>query len=271
MISDASVSSARQSLQIWCHVCQAQGVGKLNADTCEYNCNVCSSECVEEVSQGVEAFNSPSFPSQQDPTTVSVEVSQTQRQNLATINNVLQNGGRITHIARSTTSGRPVGVIIRHVTAEVPIQSGSAGLRGLLNTLNAGEAPSEDDVMARIMHHILMNERSHAGAPAASDDLLSRLPKHTVTETDVLSELGVCNITQDAFEVGDVMVCLPCEHRYKEESIVHWLKMHNTCPVCRVEVKLPSDSPVEDVTAGSGAGSATATPDPAPSDSSTPE
>lgn len=242
-----SEENNRQTIQVWCHVCRSEGTGKLNADTFEYNCNTCMSECVEEVSQGVENFIGVSNTSHSGASRAVSEISETQRQNLATINSALQSGGRITHIARSTASGRPVGVIIRHVTTDVPLQSGGTGLQGLLNTLNSvasNETVSEDDVMARIMHHILMNERSRAGAPPASDELLNSLSKQTITESESLSELGECNITQEPFEVGDVMVCLPCEHRYKEESIVQWLKMHNTCPVCRVEVVLPSsDSP----------------------------
>lgn len=262
-------TNSRQTIQVWCHVCQTEGTGKLNTDTCEYNCSVCASECVEEISQGVETFNGTFTTSQVAPVPTRSEMSPAQRQDLATINSALQSGGRITHIARSTTSGRPVGVIIRHVTADVPIQSGSA-LRGLLNTLNNVASESSEEVaMARIMHHILMNERSHAGAPAASEDTLSKLSKHTVTDADILSELGECNITQESFEVGDVMVCLPCEHKYKEDSIVQWLKMHNTCPVCRVEVKTPlavTDSSLEH-----SAVSVVATPDPTPSDTSASE
>lgn len=47
---------------------------------------------------------------------------------------------------------------------------------------------------------------------------------------------GECCITQESFEIGDVMVPLSCGHNYKQESIVHWLQMHNTCPVCRIQL-----------------------------------
>ena len=48
--------------------------------------------------------------------------------------------------------------------------------------------------------------------------------------------LGECGITQECFEVGETAVTLGCGHVYKEESIVHWLGLSNTCPYCRQEV-----------------------------------
>jgi len=87
------------------------------------------------------------------------------------------------------------------------------------------------------LHHILMHETSRAGAPPASKQVLEALPHHTIADANEVSSYGECCITQDPFEIGESMVPLVCGHNYKEEPIVHWLEMHNTCPVCRVEVK----------------------------------
>lgn len=89
------------------------------------------------------------------------------------------------------------------------------------------------------LHHILMNETSRAGAPPASKQVLEALPHHIIADAGEVSSYGECCITQDPFEVGESMVPLHCGHNYKEEPIVHWLEMHNTCPVCRVEVTSP--------------------------------
>jgi E3 ubiquitin-protein ligase RNF115/126 len=82
-----------------------------------------------------------------------------------------------------------------------------------------------------------MHEQSHAGAPPATEKTIESL-KRTVVVADMdRTPLGeCCNITHDAYEVGDVVVCLPCGHSYKEDSIIQWLKMHDTCPVCRIRV-----------------------------------
>lgn len=87
------------------------------------------------------------------------------------------------------------------------------------------------------LHHILMNESSRAGAPPATKQVLDDLPRHTIADETDAAAHGECYITQESFEVGEVMIALPCGHNYKQEPILHWLEMHNTCPVCRVEVK----------------------------------
>ena len=90
------------------------------------------------------------------------------------------------------------------------------------------------------LHHLLMHESSRAGAPPAPKQLLENLPRQTVASEADVAALGECCITQEAFEIGEVVVPLRCGHNYKQEPIVHWLAMHNTCPVCRVEVKTES-------------------------------
>jgi len=126
-----------------------------------------------------------------------------------------------------------------------PMERERGGILGLLSSLTAlrqlssGSAAEERNhsyQFEQFLHHILMNENSHAGAPPASSDHIEALSRMVVRTEDEISELGECSISQELFQLGDVAVTLPCEHRFKEESIVHWLKMHNTCPVCRVHI-----------------------------------
>jgi E3 ubiquitin-protein ligase RNF115/126 len=93
-----------------------------------------------------------------------------------------------------------------------------------------------------LLHHIMMNDSSHAGVPPASERLIESLSRLQVTEETDLQELGECCISQEAFEIGELAVCLPCKHSYKEEPIIHWLKMHNTCPVCRIQLPAPEEN-----------------------------
>lgn len=39
-----------------------------------------------------------------------------------------------------------------------------------------------------------------------------------------------------SFQLGTVTK-LHCTHEFHEHCIVHWLKMHNTCPICRIELE----------------------------------
>jgi hypothetical protein len=111
---------------------------------------------------------------------------------------------------------------------------GGGGVGGAVGGDEMGQSQLEE-----FLHHILMNSNAAGGAPPAPKQLLEALPR-TICEGDsaALLSLGECCITQELFEAGDCMVPLPCGHNYKQEAILHWLEMHNACPVCRVEVKL---------------------------------
>lgn len=96
-------------------------------------------------------------------------------------------------------------------------------------------AQSESSELENILHHILMHEQSQRGVPAASESIIANLDRKVVQESEV-EELGECNITFEKFSPGDVCVTLKCGHKYFESQIVHWLGMHATCPVCRINL-----------------------------------
>jgi hypothetical protein len=172
-------------------------------------------------------------------------------------------------------NNRPYGFIIRSDQSEAPLPTflfnspgednsvpranvGARGIFGLLSSLTAmrqGPSLSESSQFEQFLHHILMHESSHAGAPPASEELIASLSRTTATATSPFSPslsplagagsgagLGECSISQEPFEEGEVVVTLLCGHAFKEQPIVHWLKMHNTCPVCRLEVLAPEPS-----------------------------
>ncbi|KAL9226478.1 hypothetical protein vseg_002287 [Gypsophila vaccaria] len=71
------------------------------------------------------------------------------------------------------------------------------------------------------------------GSPPASDAVIHNLPSVNLS-TEV-----VCTICRDEVLVQEVVRQLPCLHCYHGDCIVPWLKIRNTCPVCRYE--LPTD------------------------------
>jgi len=86
-----------------------------------------------------------------------------------------------------------------------------------------------------ILNH-LFNAYAPKGTPPASSDSIDNLP--TVTITD---EHQSCMICLEKFAVGTTAVELPCKHKFHgEECVKTWLKLHNSCPICRYEL------PVED-------------------------
>jgi hypothetical protein len=98
----------------------------------------------------------------------------------------------------------------------------------LMGMLGGGGTTFDD-----LLHHILMNETSHEGVPPASNEFIESLRDNKVDENTNLVELGECSITQEPYEIGDIVCALPCNHSFKREHIISWLKIHNTCPTCR--------------------------------------
>jgi hypothetical protein len=64
------------------------------------------------------------------------------------------------------------------------------------------------------------------------DVIIESLRRSEVTEATT-EALGECCISMEAFAPGDICVHLPCGHQFKQEPLEHWLRMRNSCPVCR--------------------------------------
>jgi hypothetical protein len=152
----------------------------------------------------------------------------------------------------TTETGRPVNIIIRQATLngsenEGGLSQGILGLIGSLTNIRGRSSASSgagtfgnamsNEAFEAFLHHVLMNESSHAGLPPASEALITNLPRIQITADNYSEHVGECSISQEQFEIGDEIVALPCGHRYKEEAIIQWLKMHNSCPVCRIPIE----------------------------------
>ena len=94
----------------------------------------------------------------------------------------------------------------------------------------------------------LISQLDGSGPPPAQDDKIDCLPDVTVPEKCIEDKLD-CTICQDYFEADVKVKQLPCKHYFHKDCIIPWLKLHNSCPICRVgidEADIPDDVPMAD-------------------------
>lgn len=79
------------------------------------------------------------------------------------------------------------------------------------------------------------------GTPPAAKSVIEHLPSIVLTQVDVTKNNTLCAVCKEEMSSEEEAKELPCSHHYHEECILHWLRLRNTCPVCRHE--LPTDDP----------------------------
>ncbi|CAK7338028.1 unnamed protein product [Dovyalis caffra] len=96
--------------------------------------------------------------------------------------------------------------------------------------------------LEQLIQQLAENDPNRYGTPPASKRAIDALPTMKVTEEMMKSEMNnQCAVCKDEFERGGEVKGMPCKHVFHEDCIMPWLKMHNSCPVCRYE--LPTDDP----------------------------
>lgn len=92
-----------------------------------------------------------------------------------------------------------------------------------------------------LFSQLAANDSALKGSPPAAKSVVDRLPVVTLTQDDTKENNVICAVCKDGISLGEKVTQLPCNHHYHGNCILPWLKIRNTCPVCRHE--LPTDDP----------------------------
>lgn len=75
--------------------------------------------------------------------------------------------------------------------------------------------------------------------PPASKEVVANLPVVEVTE-EIIAKLGnetECAVCRESLIINDKMQELPCKHLFHPPCLKPWLDEHNSCPICRHELR----------------------------------
>ncbi len=101
----------------------------------------------------------------------------------------------------------------------------------------------ENEEIENILNYIFHNDNNRYGSPPASKSEIKKLNKYILTE-DKLNDFGgenTCSVCKEDFNIGNKMMDLPCNHYFHEECLMPWLNQHDSCPICRFELKTDDD------------------------------
>lgn len=74
--------------------------------------------------------------------------------------------------------------------------------------------------------------------------IVSHLPQRIIRKSDKENIDSDCPICFNAYEIGMMLIQLPCGHKLHTDCIAHWLHQTNSCPMCRAA--LPKKDEVND-------------------------
>jgi len=84
----------------------------------------------------------------------------------------------------------------------------------------------------------LQRQGGHRGPPPASKKVVDKLKVFEYSDDFKETGESACAVCKDDFKNGDKLIQFPCpnKHLYHPDCIHPWLKLHNSCPVCRHEL-----------------------------------
>lgn len=123
---------------------------------------------------------------------------------------------------------------------------GLPSVGGIIFPRYDGHIPNAREIMYQIMQSdlgVVLNDflrniaDNHRGTPPAAVSEVQSLPVRTIKEKEKEEEEKQCAVCTCDFVTGDQAKQMPCQHIFHPDCIDPWLKRHNTCPICRKEMR----------------------------------
>ena len=129
-----------------------------------------------------------------------------------------------------STSNEPEPTILRLTDPNNPLVQ-------LISELINSEYENQE--IENILNYVMNNDENKYGSPPAAKSEINKLKKYVLSEEN-LNKFGCensCSVCKEDFVIGNKMMDLPCKHYFHEECLMPWLNQHDSCPICRFELK----------------------------------
>ncbi|CAD8149762.1 unnamed protein product [Paramecium pentaurelia] len=84
--------------------------------------------------------------------------------------------------------------------------------------------------LALLTENLILQEDQQQGA---SESQINSLREHVVSMND---QQQTCYICQEDFKNEEVELEMSCSHNFHKDCLTQWLKINNSCPVCRAKI-----------------------------------
>lgn len=240
----------RSEVKYWCFICKKET--QIQEENDQMICSVCKSEFVEEI-EGENVDEQKNFrpvtrndinsnqnntiqTSNQFTNSSQIRINHVviPRVNVRIISN--GNGGFTSTSTFSSNSINPLQTIFSQISNIFNVNSNNFQTSPLSSFLNRHN--NNDQAFENLLNFLMMNDPNRHGNPPASTKVILELPRVEVNEEN-LKEFSCkdCLVCMETFSLEQSTVKLDCAHIFHETCIVDWLMLHNTCPVCRSELK----------------------------------
>lgn len=103
-----------------------------------------------------------------------------------------------------------------------------------------------------LIEELTQNDRP--GPRPVPESEISKIPTVQINETHLKNNSPHCPVCMEGFNVGGDARELPCNHIFHSDCIVPWLRLHNSCPVCRHEIPVPCEDGSDSESSNGGEG-----------------
>jgi len=97
---------------------------------------------------------------------------------------------------------------------------------------------NNDNQFENFLNILMSFDSTHKGNPPASERAINSLKKIEINKDNIQKfNEETCNVCLEGYLEGQLSIKLDCCHCFHDKCIIQWLKMRNTCPVCRHELE----------------------------------